>query len=278
MTDDNFLFYPASVEVNAGMIGISRSSWVSLNPHDFTDEESFKQKALEIMKENRFDILPIDEGNNFIVKEYFQKLDHWQDIARQKIYHKDTVTAQTHILDVLEKMVINKRNFVFLIHQNKVSGLISKVHFNSRSVKVYIYSLLSEFETRLARLIRKTIDQKVILEFLENCTNLEDENCRRLKEAKIRYLADREKDYENNITEYMYLSDFLKIAKTYELYKYLNYDSKKQFEKLNSLNDLRNRIMHPERALISPEHPLEKLWERLDKLQEVLFQIRQLKF
>jgi len=52
------------VDINAAVVGISRTRWKSLEESDAT-----KLQAEVIMREKRFDVLPIDNGSE--VRKYF---------------------------------------------------------------------------------------------------------------------------------------------------------------------------------------------------------------
>ncbi len=94
---------------------------------------------------------------------------------------------------------------------SKIAGLVSLVNLNSREVRVYLYSLICEFETRLIRLLKQSqLSEEVIL--LE------------MKEfAQKNYQKDREVGYDNEITEYLYLRDLLEIIWKNDLYKIMGY-------------------------------------------------------
>lgn len=263
---ENILFSrTVSVEVDAAMIGIGRSRWVSIKPED----ESVT-KAIALMKQGRFDVLPIDPGDSYPIYDYFStdQPHYWtpETVKKQSLKHSDVLSAQTPIIDVLEKLVRDHRSFFFLSHADKIVGLVSFVNLNSREVRVYLYSMICEFETRLVRLLKKNpLSEEWILSEMK-------------ESAKKSYYQDQAAGYDNDITEYLYLSDLLEIIRKSELYKTMGYTGTNQFKKLNSLNELRNQIMHPQRSLVNNEASLHQLWERIDRLQDVLFRLRQLQF
>jgi hypothetical protein len=43
------------------------------------------------------------------------------------------------------------------------------------------------------------------------------------------------------------------------------------------LNDLRNQVAHPTKPLLSKEHDIQQLNKRLERIEELLFKLRQKK-
>ncbi len=66
MIEDTFFFRTISVDVDAAMIGIGRSRWISIKPEDESVE-----KAIAIIKQGRFDVLPINPGDSYPIYHYF---------------------------------------------------------------------------------------------------------------------------------------------------------------------------------------------------------------
>lgn len=265
MIEDILFLRTISVEVDAAMIGIGRSRWVGIKP-----EEASTQKAIAMMKQGRFDVLPIDPGDSYPIYDYFSTSQPhcWitETVKKHSLNHSDVISAQTPIIDLIEKLVREHRSFFFLTYANKIAGLVSLVNLNSREVRVYLYSLICEFETRLIRLLKKSqLSEDLILAEMK-------------PSAKDSYHQDKDSGYDNEITEYLYLSDLLEIIRKNDLYKTMGYSGTNQFKKLNSLNELRNQIMHPQRSLVNNEASLQQLWHRIDRLQDVLFRLRQLQF
>jgi hypothetical protein len=260
--DDLFL-RPGTVDVDAAVIGIGRARWVALEPEDASTEN-----AIQIMERNRFDVLPIHGGSDKPIYEYFHT-QHWgkwnhETVVRNSITFKDVLPAQTPLIALIEKFVKGECLFFFLAYEHRVAGLVSVANLNSRQVKFYLYALVCELETCLSRLISDNkVDEAVLFSKLD-------------EKGQRNYQEDQEKGFENNILQYLCLSSLLDIVRCQSLFEELGYPSKKQFEKLNTLNELRNQIMHPVRSLVHDKDSLGKLWERIEKLQDALFRLRQL--
>jgi len=258
---DSLFLRTGTIDVDAAVIGVSRARWGHLN-----SEEASIEKAIPLMEANRFDVLPIDNGSDDPIYEYFHT-QHWgkwtnETVVRSQITFRDVLPAQTSVLNLIEKFVMCDRLFFFLTYEHRIVGLVSAANLNSRQVNFYLFALLCELETRLSRLIKHHLDKTLILACLK-------------EKAQEDYQKDCEKGFENDAVQYLYLSSLLTLVHNQNLYKILGYSRKKQFKDMNSLNELRNQVMHPVRSLIHDKSSLSKLWERIEKLQDVLFRLRQ---
>lgn len=259
---DELFLRTGTVDVDAAVIGVGRTRW-----HSLPSEEASTEKAIQIMEAKHFDVLPIDGDDDSPIYEYFHT-QHWgkwtgETVERSAITFKDVIPAQTSILDLIEKFVGNERLFFFLSYEYRIAGLVSVANLNSRQVKFYLFALLCELETRLGRLIHSDLSEEQVYSKLD-------------EETRNIYKADRDKGFNNDAVQYLYLSSLIDIVRAEDLFKQMGYPSKKQFEKLNTLNELRNQVMHPVRSLVHNKESLKKLWERIEKLQDVLFRLRQL--
>jgi hypothetical protein len=163
--------------------------------------------------------------------------------------------------------VLESRNFYFLQSERRIVGLISVVNLNCRQVKVYLFSLLSELEVGLGKFITEHVSKDKLLEitFAENTKEKHEDVLKR-------YEKDKSLGVDAPLVEYLYLSDLINIIGKEKLYERLGYSSRRCFDRrLGSLNDLRNAVAHPARSIITEEHPVEKLWERIDRVEEALF-------
>lgn len=262
--DDSFFLRESIVDVNAAIVGISKNRWIAV-AQDMANIE----QAAEIMRVNRFDVLPITNGS--IVREYFQA-DRWNDysaISRKTITHRDVVPCQTSIRDVIKGFTTEARLFYFLSNDNRIVGLISVANLNSRQVKVYLFSLLSELEVRLGHFISERVPEAELL----NMT-FGDNDKEKYEALKNRYKQDKDKGVEVPFVEYLYLSDLINIVLEKDLHSAIGY-SRKQFKNdFGALNDLRHSVAHPTRSIIVDEGSVSRLWRRIDRIEEALFKLR----
>lgn len=260
MVEDYLFLRKNVVDVDAAVIGISKTRWIAL-----TDSEACTERAQDVMRQHHFDLVPI-VTNDDIVSEYYQTetWNNFDSIQRKEIDYDDVIPVQTPLYIVIKSLAKEKRLFYFLTHHNRVTGLISFIHLNKRQVRIYIYALITELETRLSRLICSRISEKEIEKYVQN------------KDADNRYFKDKERGIESELMEYLYLSDLINIISKNNLYEVLGYPSRKKFgSSLGSINTLRNEVAHPTRTLISNITSIEKLWNKIENIERILFRLRQ---
>jgi hypothetical protein len=259
--DDAHFLREGVVDINAAVVGVSKTRWTAIEESDAT-----KENAIAIMKQHRFDVLPVVEGEE--VKRYFytDKWNNFSSISEETITHRDVIPFHTHIRDVIKGFASESRNFHFLTNERRIVGLISVVNLNCRQVKVYLFSLLSELEVSLGKFIAENIPEEQLL----NMT-LGEKVTEKHEDVKKRYQADKAKGVEVPFVEYLYFSDLANIVIKKGLHEKLGY-SRTLFEKnFGSLTDFRNVVAHPARSIITDEHSVKKLWERIDRIEEALF-------
>jgi len=249
------------VDINAAVVGISKARWTCI-----AESEATEIQAIAIMRQHRFDILPIVNGAD--VKKYFRthKWNDYSSISQETITHRDVIPFHTHIRDVIKGLAVESRHFYFLHNERRIVGLLSVVNLNCRQVKVYLFSLLSELEVRLGNFIAAHISEDELLKM-----TFGEKEKEKHEDVKKRYQEDKTTGSDARFVEYLYLSDLINIILKQKLYERLGY-SRTRFEKtLGSLNDLRHAVAHPARSIITNKHPVKKLWERINWVEEALF-------
>jgi hypothetical protein len=105
------------VEINAAVIGVSSTRWTYLD-----EIEATEAKAAGIMRDHRYDILPVVSGQK--VRKYFRTL-RWNDyssVCLKAITHKDVIPFRTHVRDVINGFASDPRKrFQNLQNQDKFS-------------------------------------------------------------------------------------------------------------------------------------------------------------
>jgi hypothetical protein len=250
------------VDINAAVVGISSNCWVAISTDEATDG-----KAQQIMKQNGFDILPIVNGE--IVREYFitKSWNDYSSVIRHSITHRDVIPFLTGISDVVRAFANNKRLFYFLSAENQIVGLISVTNLNSRQVQIFIFSLLCELETLLAKFLSaNTSEENLKILLKAKCTDS------RYNEVIKRFERDKLKGMDAEFVEYIYLSDLLQIMNE-GCWKQLKI-SEESWNELQEIKVWRNRVAHPTQSLIREPTDVKRLWKTLDRIEEVLFQLR----
>jgi hypothetical protein len=264
MEDTHFL-RESVVDVNAAVIGISRSRWTSVSA-----TEASPERAAQVMQANRFDILPVEDPSG--VREYFHTRE-WNDyslVDRKTITHRDVIPFVTPLRNVIQGFAVESRDFYFLLSERRIVGLVTIVNLNCRQVYVYLFSLLSELEVQLGNLMTRHCSNQELLEMTWGAS----ENGK-YQEVKKRYESDKVHGYDVAFVEYMYLTDLVKVIRKKGLFGQLGYQSSKDFkDAFGPLVELRNNVAHPNCSLITDPESCKKLWERIDEVEAILFRLR----
>jgi hypothetical protein len=198
MYDDLHFLRDTIVDISAAVVGISKNRWISID-----EAEATATRATEIMRDGLFDVLPITTGST--VKDYYQT-NTWNDfssVSRRAITHRDVIPLQTPIRDVIKGLSSESRLFYFLASGSRVAGLLSLANLNSREVKVYLFSLLSELEVRLATYVSEAVPENELLGMDVGARD---------QEIRTRYEEDRTNGVEAPFVEYLYLGRRISIS------------------------------------------------------------------
>lgn len=267
MIEDIFFQDEGQVKITAASVGISRLRWTSVGENEINSN-----RHLELMKNHRFDHLPIvpEVGT---VTEFFKTSEpnKFDKIERHKINYDDVIPLDTNIRDVIDKFANQRKTFYFLRYQKKISGLITLGNLNCKQVQVYIFSLICELERELGDFLNSKLTNKEIKEWITckiDTNNPQDKYKLILKN----YENLTNVDLENRLTEHFFLVDFFKVITDKKLYTELSY-TKPEWIELSSINELRKRIAHPTRSLIDQENNIFKLQKRLKKIEDLTFRL-----
>jgi hypothetical protein len=137
--------------------------------------------------------------------------------------------------------------------------IITLPDINKRPVRTLCYQLLMQLETRLAEMIQEKYDSEELFGEL---------NHRTLGLWK----QDEINDNKVHIAEHMGISDIKKIVrKDGDMVDELGFESKNKFkDQLSGVVTLRNKIMHPTRTLAHDREHLEKQFDRLNRVDELV--------
>lgn len=245
--------------------GVRRERWESIDASNASEDV-----ALEKMTRRRFDVLPIVTGST--VEAYWQT-EKWNDfssITRKPITDADLISHDTHIRDLIRLLSESSRLFYFLSHDRDIVGLVSVVNLNRRPVKVWLFSLLSEIETRLAQFISSHINDDTLYGTTLGCTTE-----RKYAQVKLRLWEDQDSGLDLPLVEYLYFSDLVNAALDKQLYTTLGY-TRKYFERsFGSMVHMRDQVAHPVRSIIRDAHAVGKLWRRIQRIEEALARLRE---
>jgi hypothetical protein len=271
MTEDIFYQDEGQFKITAASVGVSKLRWKSIKHNEISSN-----LHIELMEKNRFDHLPVEEVDGSVIKFFKTAVPNKYDkIDELKININDIIALDTNIRDVIEKFATQNRTFFFLRYQKTISGLITLGNLNCKQVQIYIFSLVCELERELGDFLNHFLSEKDITEWLNRKIKANIQN-EKYKNILLSYANLIDSDLENNLTEHLFLVDLFKIINDTNLYLQLDY-SKLEWEKMKSVNELRNRIAHPTRSLIDADNTIFKLHERISKIEDLTFRLSTIK-
>jgi len=253
------------INLNAAMIGTSRNNWQSIN-----EESASPETAAELMRKGRFDVLPIVAGERVTGYHQTSSWNDYSSIVRKSLSYKDVIPLQTPIRDLIKGFAVDGRLFYFLSNENRIAGLVTVADLNSRQVRTYLFSLLSELEIRLGEFLLAHVPEDELLAMTFSGSNAE-----KYDNVKERFKTDRDNGVETPFVDYLYLSDLINAIMKKGIYAKLGYTKSQFKESLGSLNELRDTIAHPNRSIITRANTVDRLWGRIDRVEDALFRLRQ---
>jgi hypothetical protein len=268
MIEEIFYLDEGHINITAASVGISGRRWTCINATTI-ERDSYKS----LMKDNRFDILPIiaEDGTT---SEFFKtdKPNNYDSISRQIITYKDVLPLDTSVRDIIKGFVTDNRTFYFLTYHSRITGLITLGNLNCRQVQIYIFGLICELEKRLTDFIEDNLSKEQLEKFMNEKTAKND----KLKEIWEHYQELVQSDLENKLIEHLYLIDFFTIIEHFGLNTKLGY-SKSKWRELTTINDLRHLVAHPTRSLLDKNNDVNKLWRRIGRIEDLSFRLNQIK-
>jgi arsenate reductase-like glutaredoxin family protein len=253
--------YDPEVEVSASQIGISKWDWISTK----STEEKL---AVEIMKRNRFDVLPI-ENEDGTFNSYFSTQDWniYSSLNRNKINNTQTIYYRLSLKDLIKKFKDDERHYYFLTDYDQILGLVSYVNLNCQLVYNYLFFIIADIERSVSRILKNYVTQEKIISVFQKS---DDKHLLELAESFQRNI---DENNDNDIFQHMYLQTVgitLKkfVSELPDEYKPLNkYSSKFGTEGVYNL--VRQKVMHPVRPILSDKKSINQIDELLNDYIEI---------
>lgn len=247
--------YNPVLDLTAANIGINRWDWVSIDGED-------EGRAKEIMKFNKFDILPI-VGSGGRVDKFFstRKWKRYDALNCTNINTDNTIYYRMSLNDLISKLREQESHFYFLTNYKEVLGLVSYANLNCQAVYNYLYQVLADIERSIATVLEASVEQSMVVEYFKNSTDPHLMEVVKTFEEKIK------SDAEISIFELFYLQTVGITLKEFcnklpvPLKKLNKYSAK--FSSQGTYGELRNKIMHPVRPILSDQNTIAQMDELL---------------
>lgn len=223
---------------------------------------------LNQMNRDNYDLMPLRENGAFIGYVERKTLKHTKEIksAYREITVEKIVSANTRILDMISLFQASK--FFFVLEGNVLVGLVTYSDMNKSPVRALLFILISKFEFLLLQEIKS--HYKGTSSWFSRLDSTRQNKVRRNFEEK------KKADVDTAIEDCLNLGDMLCILeKDDDLRARMGYQSRNSCKnELGSLDDLRNRIMHPSDSLIDCYEDVAKLKVRVERLQKGISRIQ----
>lgn len=189
-------------DLTASEIGISSDKW------DHVSVSDEFEIANGLMKDRRYDVLPIKDDQGSFLKFYVTK--QWNKFDKENIEIRDIsalpqIDAETKFIDLLNYFHEAEHKYAILVLDKRPVGLISSVNFSWPEIYFRLYQVLFQFEVQLANWI---FTQKSEKEIIESLIHSPDEQSN--KQMTVgHFLIDERKGEDNRLREYFFLSSLL---------------------------------------------------------------------
>jgi hypothetical protein len=259
---DQFFLNSDIMTVDAATVGIGSERWKSI-PAD----EANPKRARDIMREHRFDVLPIEPESGPVDSYYgTETWGEFGSVRRQQISYDDILPFRRNIRSVIEELADKETNFSFLTQGQEVVGLLTVSNLNCRPVRVYLFGLITEMETGLAKIVENGLDEGTLNENYV-LGKMRDH-------LRMEYQQAKKEGVDESITEYLHLSDLIEIISENGLYESLGYRTEEEFaEDFESLRNFRNSIAHPVRSLEGTDGSPAAMWKNVEICEQSLFHL-----
>ena len=253
--------YNPTIDLTAAQIGINKWHWDTINSED-------EEKAKEIMKLKKYDVLPIKNPDGKVTK-YFSTRDwnNYEKLNLNEIELSNSIYYRLSFNDLIKKFNNEKKRFYFLTDYNEILGLVSYVNLNCLAVYNYLYLVIADLEQTISYLLKLYIEQNDILEVFKKSGDPH------LDEIVAAFENSVSQGNDNTIFEHMYLQTVgITLGKFYKklpvkfhsLNKYTN-----KFASNGIYNLLRNNVMHPVRPILNDSETISKIDNLLTDFQEI---------
>ena len=253
--------YNPEIEVSVSQIGISKWNWVAYH-------STIQNEPNEIMKNFRFDVLPINNDDGTVTSYYCtQEWNKYENLNKINIKDTHTIYYRLSLKDLIRKFKNEDRHYYFLTDYEQILGLVSYVNLNCQLVYNYLFFIISDIERSVSELLKEHVSQEQILtEFHKS----KDEHLKNLATEFEKNIVNNE---DSNIFQHMYLQTIGITLKKFtnelpkECKKLAKFSSK--FGTQGVYNLIRQKVMHPVRPILSDKKSIHQIDELLTDYFEI---------
>jgi hypothetical protein len=257
--------YRDNIMLNAAQIGVSKWRW------DFVDADCNKEAAMSIMKEKKYDVLPIiDADGNFTSFYSTWSWGEYDELNRNQIDSSRCIYYKMSFRDLVKKFAEKADSrFFFLETHDEIIGLVSTVNFNTLPVYNYLYREIADIEYRVSSFLESQVPETDVV------ITLNESNDKLAQELVENYLSTSSSNQNSNIFQHLFLPNLGLIIGKHKM------DFPEPQRKLasyarsfsNEYRELRNLVAHPVRPVITGQSSfisLSKILNDFDEIRNIL--------
>ena len=222
--------------------------------------------AARALRDLGFDQAPVTRDGFLIGYVFIEDLDATSgaqvDTKLRPLAPEHIVSGESSLGPTLRWLA--DRRLLFVLDGNTITGLMTPADLNKQAGRTYFFLMVAELELALSELIRSSFPQQSdALEALGEA---------RRNGVRERFADDRLRDVEADLVACLTFADVCEIAEhNAEMRSILGFDSKTRMAKqLEPIKRLRDDVMHPVRALLTPTRSIDVLAELDAVLRELV--------
>lgn len=259
----------------------TEEGWMrNLSSSQFIDEDTHLMEVLRLLQEEPFLLVDYESAKTVLIYEDSNKLaiihskDHQiedydseeQIISIDNIDDDESKNISFYSIGTAKDKYPNLESEIDQITLNNVQynedryGMITLADVNRRGVKIMIYVALSGLVSRLSNKIE------------EEYQNSESVFKHLRAETIGRWHKDRMEGIEIHVAEHMNLIEIMQTvqASNRQFVKNCGFNNKEDVESLNSINQIRNRVMHANRSLIYDRRDIQDITSAINKVRTIV--------
>ncbi len=261
----------------------TEEGWIrDLNSSQLIDEETHLLEVLRLLQEEAFLLVDYssisavliyegdepyllygqkDEGKEYTSSEYARYVDSLEE-ERTKDAHFYTIGEAKEEFPELAEL-IDRQAWEHIEHDEDRYGIITLADVNRRGVKLMIYVVLSGLVSKLSHKIEDEYpESEPILKYLR-------------ADTIGRWYKNQMEGLEIHAAEQMHMIEIMQViqASDESFVKECGFDSKSEVQDLNSINEIRNSVMHANRSLIYDRRDIEDILTAIKRAQEIVSNI-----
>lgn len=245
--------YNPPLDLTAAHIGINKWNWLTI---DNEDEEAAKK----LMKLNRFDVLPIKNENDEVIKFYSTRVwNNYDNLNLNIVDQSNSIYYRLSFSDLIRKFKEDNKHYYFLTNHKDTLGLVSYANLNCQEVYNYLFQIIADIEKSIVHMLKDFVNQEEIIIAFRNS---EDNH---LKEVAQSFNTAFIHGADNTIFEHMF---FQTVGITLNKFQNKLPDHFKKLKKYSpkfsangTYGELRNTIMHPVRPILKDSGTINKIDE-----------------